>query len=74
VALHTTGRGEVVGVQAHLDTHLQYSFIATLAEWNEWRRQHGQIIERQISRRHGSGEALLLPFEATGEVFEELFD
>lgn len=55
----------------------EHSFIATVEEWDEWRQQHGDIIEQNYPRyyrRYGGGSALLLPFEATGELLGELFD
>lgn len=54
-----------------------HSFITTVAQWDQWRQQHGDIIERnypRYRRRSGGSSVLLLPFEVTGELVGELFD
>ncbi len=54
----------------------QYSYIETIAQWNAWRQQYGNVIEQHYPRyyrRSGVGGLFLLPFEATGEVFDAIF-
>ena len=54
-----------------------HSYVTTVAEWDKWRQQYGYIIEKNYPRHgrwYGAGSALLLPFEATGELLEDLFD
>lgn len=74
---HLGSYEEIVSVTANAVTRQQHTFITTVAEWDQWRREHGDIIERNYPRyyrRHGVGRAILLPFEATGSLLGDLFD
>jgi hypothetical protein len=67
---------EEIRVAANTTIRHTHSFITTLDQWNAWRKQHGEIIERNYGGRYrgnSAGDAILLPFEATGAVFGELF-
>ncbi len=68
---------EEIAIGANIAVRHTHSFITTLDQWNTWRKQHGEIIEQQYGRRYrryGADSAILLPLEATGELFGELFD
>jgi len=74
---HLGDHQESFAIGADATVRRDHSFITTVTEWDEWRQQHGDIIEKNYSRyyrRYGTGSALLLPFEATGELLGELFD
>lgn len=67
---------ERITVAADSVVRREHSYISTVQQWNEWKIQHGDIIEQQYPRyyRHSRGSGLLLPFEATAELVDELFD
>lgn len=67
---------ERITVAADSVVRRHHSYISTLSQWNDWKTQHGDIIEQQYPRyyRGAAGNALLLPFEATGVLLNELFD
>lgn len=67
---------EEIAIGANTTVRNTHSFITTLEQWNTWRKQHGEIIEQSYGGRYrgnGAAGAILLPFEATGTVFGELF-
>lgn len=68
---------ERVTVNAGGTIYATHSFIRTVSTWEQWRKDYGHLLERdgyQGSRRYGAEDAFLLPFEAVGTVFGELFD
>lgn len=72
---HLGNYREELIVGAHSHVARSHSFISTVPEWDSWRRQHGQIIERRPREySDGDSDALLVPFEATAGILEELFD
>jgi hypothetical protein len=63
-----------VGLQSIV--RVQHSFITTTDEWEQWRKDHGDVLQQLGRYRHRSGaeDSVLLPLEAVGAVFRELFD
>lgn len=66
---------EQVTVPAGVPTQRSHSFLRTVAEWEEWKNVSGRVLERYGARAgYRGGESFFAaPFEALGEVTQELF-
>lgn len=64
-------------IAANSTLHREHNYITTIDQWNTWRQEHGTVIEQNYPRYYrgyGLGGAFSLPFRATGEVVDELFN
>jgi hypothetical protein len=66
---------EKITVGADSVIRAEHSFISSVAVWNDWKVEHGDIIEQRYPSyyRSSTGGALLLPFEAAFGLADALF-